>query len=99
MSSLMLRRQTARWTRVRLVAAMLTGCALQAGCGTYVEPKPGVYLGYGHPQAELTCEYAAPTAMRISTWQCRRTGDIEEESRRAQEMLDRTRIYQPRDPI
>lgn len=72
--------------------------AVLTACGTYEEPKPGVYAGVGKPSSELTCEYATPTATRFTTLQCRRTADMPEEERRAKELLSNMRVHQPRDP-
>jgi hypothetical protein len=79
------------------LCTLALGAAL-TGCGTYVEPKPGVYAGLGKTSSELTCEYATPTASRFTTLQCRRTADMPEEERRAQELLGNMRVHQPRDP-
>jgi hypothetical protein len=67
-------------------------------CGTYVEPKPGVHRNVGEPGPERLCEYAAPTAMRITSWTCRQTDQMAAEEGVAKETLERMRVFQPRDP-
>jgi hypothetical protein len=86
------------WLRAAHRTGIIAIGALLSACGTYVEPKPGIYREVGQRNPDLTCEYATPTATRFTALQCRRTADIPEETRRAQEFLENQRVHQPRDP-
>ena len=76
-------------------AGLLT--LLMSACASYVEPKPGVHRNVSDPGPDVMCEYGAPTAMRISSWNCRRTDKMAAEEGIAKETLENMRLFQPRD--
>ena len=90
-----LRASTADATLIlrRSVSAGLLTLLLSA-VGTHVEPKPGVHRNVGEPGPDISCERGA-TAMRISTWNFRRTDKMAADEVLAEETLENMRAFRP----
>ncbi len=72
-------------------AAAVTVSLLAAGV-TCAEPEPGAPKGTGLVASDLTCAFGARAAHIIAGWNCRRTADRAEATRKAQDLLDNMRI-------
>jgi len=82
------------WPRRVLAAA---GALSLVACGTYVEPKPGVYRGPGLA-TDMTCIYEAPTNSLQASWRCRTNEAAAASAEAGRQMIDSIRPLQPRDP-
>ena len=72
--------------------------AIFSACGTYEEPKPGIYRLGAETQSELICATEAPTGMLIASTRCRRADDVSRVKRESTELLESLRMPSPREP-